>query len=180
MKNLKKKQKFPSLKNRKPLYPKPIESDNKEYNEKIRLKQTLDYYFRDYETKAKKYNLKNHPSSYGVLISQNEIKNAFSNVEKILNKIDFLDLIPSYNTQIQEKLYNKTNVLFEKSNNFLLKNDYKLRIQKYNDFRKEENIIKDSENNNNKKVIKNDNKLRSKKKIISKKKVNKKREEKKK
>ena len=132
MKNLNKKHKFSSTKKRKPLYPEPIESNNKEYNEKIRLKQTLNYYFRDFKTKSEKYNLKNHPSQYGVLISQNEIKNAFSNIDKLLNKFDFFtDLSLSYNPKIQGKFYNKTNVLLEKSNNPLLKNDYKLRIKKY-------------------------------------------------
>ena len=174
MKNLNKKHKFSSTKKRKPLYPEPIESDNKEYNEKIRLKQTLNYYFRDFKTKSEKYNLKNHPSQYGVLISQNEIKNAFSNIDKLLNKFDFFtDLSLSYNPKIQGKFYNKTNVLLEKSNNPLLKNDYKLRIKKYYTLRKEENIIMDSNINN--KIIIKENKLRNKK--ITKKKIYKKRKE---
>ena len=174
MKNLNKKHKFSSTKKRKPLYPEPIESDNKEYNEKIRLKQTLNYYFRDFKTKSEKYNLKNHPSQYGVLISQNEIKNAFSNIDKLLNKFDFFtDLSLSYNPKIQGKFYNKTNVLLEKSNNPLLKNDYKLRIKKYYTLRKEENTIMDSNINN--KIIIKENKLRNKK--ITKKKIYKKRKE---
>ena len=78
----------------------------------------------------------------------------------------FSNLSPLYNPKIKEKLFNNTNILFEKSDNLVLKNDYKLRIQKYYDLSKEENIIKDRDSNINNKKRNTDIKMRSKKKII--------------
>ena len=141
MKSLNYKSKFSSSKKRKPLYPKQIESKNKEYNDKIKLKNTMDNYFRGYKQLSETLGLKKNPSSYGVIFTKKEIEEAYNNIDSMIENWDILyNFSPTYNPQIEDNLFKGNNILFEKTQNPIIKEDYELRIEKINSSIKKENI----------------------------------------
>ena len=141
MKSLNYKSKFSSSKKRKPLYPKQIESKNKEYNDKIKLKNTMDNYFTGYKQLSEILGLKKNPSSYGVIFTKKEIEEAYNNIDSMIENWDILyNFSPTYNPQIEDNLFKGNNILFEKTQNPIIKEEYEWRIEKTNFSIKKENI----------------------------------------
>ena len=106
------------------------------YQNKKRLNEMLDNYFKDYKTLQKKYQLKTSPNKYGIIISKNDYEKSRQNIDNIIKNENFFDLNYNYrdindNVHLREKssFFQSTDDI---ENNKIISTDYQKRINNNN------------------------------------------------